>query len=559
MAAKRELKVGTKLFLSFFALLAIIIFIGLFAIVRMGTVFAETELLAEKYFPAVHAAALAESYLNDIRGSEFQHLLSHDSARMGTYEKRILDGSAKLAEVEKEYRGFIAGEEELALFGRYEQARKAYFEIQRKLLDLSRQNRTEEALVLLRAESTERFTAALDALQKMMAENDAGAQNSDIAAERIYADSRTVSLILLLAAVVLGTALALIVAKGITRRLGGEPGEMADIMARIAAGDIDIEFETGRAEIGVYGSVKKMTAKLVEVVTGVQNSVRNVAAGSQQISSSAQELSQGATEQASAAEEVSASMEEMGSSIRQNTDNATQTESISRKASQDAVDGGAAVDETVSAMKDIASRISIIEEIARQTNLLALNAAIEAARAGDAGKGFAVVASEVRKLAERSQKAAGEIGDLSKRSVAVAERAGGLIVEIVPAVRRTADLVQEIAAASSEQNSGTDQINRALTQLDQVVQQNASSSEELASMAEELSSQAALLSEAISFFKLETTKTRPAALPKTGREPKKENKIADSQPAPAQKKAPPRQTTAIVPAGDSADTDFEEF
>ena len=146
-------------------------------------------------------------------------------------------------------------------------------------------------------------------------------------------------------------------------------------------------------------------------------------------------------------------------------------------------------------MKEIAGKISIIEEIARQTNLLALNAAIEAARAGEHGKGFAVVASEVRKLAERSQTAAGEINKLSASSVQIAEKAGEMLTRMVPDIQRNADLVQEIAAASNEQSAGANQINKAIQQLDQVVQQNAAASEEMASTSIELLSQAEQLQE----------------------------------------------------------------
>jgi methyl-accepting chemotaxis protein len=179
-----------------------------------------------------------------------------------------------------------------------------------------------------------------------------------------------------------------------------------------------------------------------------------------------------------------------------------QTEKIALKAADDAREGGKAVNETVSAMKDIASKISIIEEIARQTNLLALNAAIEAARAGEHGKGFAVVAAEVRKLAERSQDAAGDINQLSTTSVEVAEKAGEMLTQIVPDIQKTADLVQEISAASNEMNSGAEQINRAIQQLDQIIQQNAGSAEELASTSEELSGQAEQLKDSVEFFKV---------------------------------------------------------
>ena len=192
----------------------------------------------------------------------------------------------------------------------------------------------------------------------------------------------------------------------------------------------------------------------------------------------------------------------MAANIKQNADNALQTEKIALKSAEDAKEGGQAVSQTVGAMKEIAGKINIIEEIARQTDLLALNAAIEAARAGEHGKGFAVVASEVRKLAERSQSAAGEISRLSGSSVEVAERAGEMLNQIVPDIQKTAELVQEISAASNEQNTGAEQVNKAIQQLDQVIQQNASVSEEMAAGSEELASQADQLQSLVAFFKV---------------------------------------------------------
>jgi methyl-accepting chemotaxis protein len=216
-------------------------------------------------------------------------------------------------------------------------------------------------------------------------------------------------------------------------------------------------------------------------------------------------------------------------------------------------------------MKEIASKISIIEEIASQTNLLALNAAIEAARAGESGKGFAVVASEVRKLAERSSKAAGEINELSKKSVTVAGEAGKRLEELVPDIRKTAELIQEIAAASSEQSSGADQIAKGVSQMDQVVQQNASSSEELAATAEELSAQAAKLVEVIGFFKTAETRigsqgaaTRPRR-PDAGVAVKEEAKTIAEHKAPRASVPAKPKPTAIAPVKDNEDSEFEEF
>jgi methyl-accepting chemotaxis protein len=285
------------------------------------------------------------------------------------------------------------------------------------------------------------------------------------------------------------------------RRPLNEAVKLAEI---VAAGDLSREIAVKSAdETGLLiSAMAGMVERLREVVGGVKGAADNVAAGSQAMSAASEEMSQGATEQAAAAEEASSSIEQMTANIRQNADNALQTEKIAIKAAQDARDGGAAVAETTAAMKEIASKIMIIEEIARQTNLLALNAAIEAARAGEHGKGFAVVAAEVRKLAERSQVAAGEISRLSVSSVDVAEKAADLLEVIVPNIQKTAELVQEISAASKEQDSGAEQINKAIQQLDLVIQQNASASEEMASTAEELSSQAEQLQEMIAFFKV---------------------------------------------------------
>ncbi|MCP3965470.1 MAG: methyl-accepting chemotaxis protein [Lentisphaerae bacterium] len=224
--------------------------------------------------------------------------------------------------------------------------------------------------------------------------------------------------------------------------------------------------------------------KTVEIIAD------QVETASQELSSSSEQVSQGANEQAASVEQSSSSLDNISESFNQNADNAQKTEQIALETSKEAEKSEKAVTKTVEAMQQIASKISIIEEIARQTDLLALNAAIEAARAGDVGKGFAVVAAEVRKLAERSQLAAGEISKLSSSSVEIAEKAGGMLVKILPDIQKTACLVQKISAASTEQSSNVEQINSGMQQLDTVVQQNTSSAEEMAASAEELSMQA---------------------------------------------------------------------
>jgi methyl-accepting chemotaxis protein len=256
-------------------------------------------------------------------------------------------------------------------------------------------------------------------------------------------------------------------------------------------------------EIGDLGrSLDALTAELRSTVADILRAASEVASGSEQLAETAQELAKGASEQASGVEEISASIEQMASTVSHNTDNSISTEKIAISSSEEAIRGGKAVTAAVLAINQIVEKIRIIDDIARQTNMLALNAAIEAARAGEAGKGFAVVASEVRKLAERSQSASSEIGIISAETVTNVTEAGRIIEALVPSIRKTAELVQEIAASSKEQSVGVDQINLAMTNLDGVIQQNASVSEESASMAEELSGQAEQLSQSVSFFRV---------------------------------------------------------
>jgi len=203
----------------------------------------------------------------------------------------------------------------------------------------------------------------------------------------------------------------------------------------------------------------------------------------------------------------------MAANIKQNADNAAQTEKMARQSSKDAEASGEAVAKAVQAMQTIAEKIGIVQEIARQTDLLALNAAVEAARAGEHGKGFAVVASEVRKLAERSQSAAAEISALSGDTVAVAAEAGEMLTRLVPDIRKTAELVSEISAACREQDIGAAQINEAIQQLDQVTQQNAGASEQTSATSEELAAQAEELQASIAFFRTDMTGTKRAATP----------------------------------------------
>ena len=252
----------------------------------------------------------------------------------------------------------------------------------------------------------------------------------------------------------------------------------------------------------LLGVLNTMVVRLREVVANVSTAARDVASGASEMSSTSEALNQGATEQASATEEASASMEEMAANIKQSAKNASDTEKMALKSASDARESGEAVARAVNAMQTIAEKILVVQEIARQTDLLALNAAVEAARAGEHGRGFAVVASEVRKLAERSQSAAGEISNLSGNTVKAAQEAGEMLEELVPDIERTSQLVAEISRASQEQDAGATQVNIAIQQLDKVTQENTSAADEMSTTAEALASQAEQLQASIKFFRV---------------------------------------------------------
>jgi len=277
---------------------------------------------------------------------------------------------------------------------------------------------------------------------------------------------------------------------------------MAGAAAAVAGGDLTIRLNPQSERDALGNALSEMVVRLTQTIGEVKAGATALSAASAQVAATSQSLSAGTSEQAASVEETTSSLEEMSASITQNAENSRQTEQLAIKGSKDTEEGGRAVKDTVVAMRSIAEKVSIIEEIAYQTNLLALNAAIEAARAGEHGRGFAVVATEVRKLAERSQSAAKEISGLAASSVTVAERSGQLLGELVPSIRKTADLVQEVTAASAEQASGVAQINRAMTQVDQVTQRNAAATEELASTAEEMAAQSEALQQLVSFFKI---------------------------------------------------------
>lgn len=497
-----DLKIATKLIASFLAVLALTSVMGVFSIIQLGQVNQATTDIRDNWMPAMRAASAMRFFAANYRLKENRHILADSPQEQAVMEQEATESKKQLEARMVTYEKLIASPEEHQLFETFNGDWTAYLAVSKNLLALSQQHLDAEAKVVLKGESKRLFELVAGDLQKMVELNDAGAATANDRGAALYENARVSIIAVLIVALFVGLGLALFISRIISKPLK----QAASVTAQLAEGNLNVHIDAGsKDETGmVLNAMQNMVGKLSHIIGEVRNAADNLASASEQVSATAQSMSQATSEQAASVEETSASVEQMSASINQNTENAKVTDGMASKAAKEATDGGQSVQQTVVAMKKIAQRISIIDDIAYQTNLLALNAAIEAARAGEHGKGFAVVAAEVRKLAERSQVAAQEIGELSSSSVELAERAGKLLDEMVPSINKTSDLVQEISAASEEQAAGVAQINTAMTQLNQVTQQNASSSEELAATAEEMSSQAEQLQQAMSFFTLET-------------------------------------------------------
>jgi methyl-accepting chemotaxis protein len=276
------------------------------------------------------------------------------------------------------------------------------------------------------------------------------------------------------------------------------------VAQKVSDGDLSVRVATLRNdEAGaVLNAVDRMVQQLNSTMTTISEISDGVALGSAELSAASSAVAEGASRQAAAVEEISSSMEQMEAGTKQAADNAQTTATISQSAATKTLAGQEVLKRTLDAMKAIAQKVAVIEDIARNTNLLALNAAIEAARAGESGRGFAVVASEIRKLAERSQNAAGEIIHMTQTSAKMAEETDRTFAELVPEIRRTADLIQEILATTTEQQTGIAEITKAISELDKVIQRNAAHSEQLSGTAEGLSTQAGELAKTVSAFTL---------------------------------------------------------
>ena len=377
-------------------------------------------------------------------------------------------------------------------------------------------NENDEATRILVKFAQPRQDAVMKALTELSDLEDRLNEKAGAEAQAGYESGRRVMVLLAVLAVGLGTASAWLLTRSVLRQLGADPSEAVEVVHRIARGDLARPVPVRDGDnASLLAAMRDMQQALAGVVEGIRNGADGIATGSGQIAAGNADLSQRTEEQASNLQQTAASMEQLTGTVQHNADNARQASQLAQGASTVAARGGEVVNEVVRTMDDISASsrkiaeiIGVIDGIAFQTNILALNAAVEAARAGEQGRGFAVVASEVRALAQRSAAAAREIKGLIGASVEKVEagtslvaQAGSTMTDLVGQVKRVSDLINEISTATVEQTSGIGQINDAVTQLDQVTQQNAALVEESAAAADSLRTQAARLVEAVAVFR----------------------------------------------------------
>ena len=534
------MKVWVRLMCTLGLLLALLAGVGLVAAQRIRVLHETLDHYTRNTTPSLQAVKSWQEKLAAIRILQAQHLMTVSAAEMDLLEKGIDEAHAQLRSSLAEHEKRLTGEEDRALWMAVTDVTQTAMGYWDKLRAVSRESlsdpaRAEEARRLFTGRSQRLFAASAAAVEQQW-------QFTTDAAIALAARGRATyvfSMALLAGsctlALLLGTGLAAMVIRSITRQLGGEPVDVAHMALVIAQGDLSAATSAGSAPPlpgSVMAAMDTMRGHLAALVGDVRNSSESIATGSAELATGNLHLSQRTEEQASHLQQTAAAVAVLTDSVRDSTVKAEQAHRLADGASGAAADSGHAVQQMVATMEDISTSsktisdiTAVIDGIAFQTNILALNAAVEAARAGEQGRGFAVVATEVRSLAQRSAEAAREIKRLIHQNVdKVAQghqhvqQAGASVHAIVSQVHDISAMIGDMHHAMTRQYEGIREISGTMARLDETTLQNAALAEQGTAATQSLQGQAARLAELVSIFQLPKAPATQATLARTARD-----------------------------------------